>query len=76
MINWYQRDNFQNEDGTGSSANEFQTYTSGGNGGARFNNQQQANFNTATAGGMGAGTTPFDPQALAALYTHSFRCPI
>ncbi|KAG6884919.1 hypothetical protein C0993_007286 [Termitomyces sp. T159_Od127] len=57
----YQRDSYPNEDGQGGGGN-FQ-----GGGGARFN-APQGNF---AAGG--AANTPFDPQALAQLYTRMFQ---
>ncbi|KAJ7618479.1 RNA-binding domain-containing protein [Roridomyces roridus] len=58
----YQRDSYPNEDGAeGGSGGNF---AAGGFGG-------QGNFNAGGAGG--AGNTPFDPQALAQLYTRMFQ---
>ncbi|GLB33219.1 putative heterogeneous nuclear ribonucleoprotein hrp1 [Lyophyllum shimeji] len=61
----YQRDHYPNEDAVGG---DFQS------GAGRFGGQQ-AGFGG--AGGMtaaaGAGNTPFDPQALAQLYTRMFQ---
>ncbi|KAJ7165603.1 hypothetical protein C8R43DRAFT_1122314 [Mycena crocata] len=65
----YQRDNFPNEDGDGGSG-------SGGNfsgGGGNFGGAGAGGFGGAGAGGAGGGNTPFDPQALAALYTRMFQ---
>ncbi|KAJ6473215.1 hypothetical protein C8R45DRAFT_1103786 [Mycena sanguinolenta] len=59
----YQRDSYPNEDGE-----------QGGSGGGNFagggNFGQGGNFG---AGAGGGGNTPFDPQALAALYTRMFQ---
>lgn len=72
----YQRDNYQNEDGSNTGGgNDFQAGGGGGGGvgvGARFNTQQ-SNFSSTPAVGLSAGNTPFDPQALAALYTRMFQ---
>ncbi|KAJ7226630.1 hypothetical protein B0H12DRAFT_1148941 [Mycena haematopus] len=59
----YQRDSYPNEDGEqgGSGAGNF---------GAGGNFGQGGNFGAAAGG---AGNTPFDPQALAALYTRMFQ---
>ncbi|KAJ6579581.1 RNA-binding domain-containing protein [Mycena vulgaris] len=59
----YQRDSYPNEDGEGAAGGNF----SGG--GANFG--AQGAF--PAAGAAGAGNTPFDPQALAALYTRMFQ---
>ncbi|KAF8230929.1 RNA-binding domain-containing protein [Tricholoma matsutake] len=70
----YQRDSYPNEDGVGQGGGgDFnQTNRFGGGGGVGAG--QQANFNAAGAAGMpGTGNTPFDPQALAALYTRMFQ---
>ncbi|KAJ7476941.1 heterogeneous nuclear ribonucleoprotein HRP1 [Mycena galericulata] len=59
----YQRDSYPNEDGEGGAQGNF---AAGGNfGGA------QGNFGAGAA--AGGGNTPFDPQALAALYTRMFQ---
>lgn len=72
----YQRDNFQNEDGSNAgSGSDFQGGSGGGGvggGGGRFSSQQ-GNFGNTPAVGLSAGNTPFDPQALAALYTRMFQ---
>ncbi|KAF8173795.1 hypothetical protein K438DRAFT_1610377 [Mycena galopus ATCC 62051] len=62
----YQRDSYPNEDGEqgGAGAGGFGA-GAGGNFGA-----QGGNFG---AGGAQGGNTPFDPQALAALYTRMFQ---
>ncbi|KAG5641051.1 hypothetical protein DXG03_006296 [Asterophora parasitica] len=63
----YQRDSYPNEDGGG----DFQ----GGGGGGGFRGQQ-GGFGGAPGsipGAGGAGNTPFDPQALAQLYTRMFQ---
>ncbi|KAJ7755184.1 hypothetical protein B0H16DRAFT_731292 [Mycena metata] len=59
----YQRDSYPNEDGEGGAGGNF---SAGGNFGA-----QGGNF--AAGGGAAAGNAPFDPQALAALYTRMFQ---
>ncbi|KAJ7661531.1 RNA-binding domain-containing protein [Mycena polygramma] len=60
----YQRDSYPNEDGEGAGAGGG-NFAAGGNFGA------QGNFGGGAA--AGAGNTPFDPQALAALYTRMFQ---
>ncbi|KAJ7911104.1 hypothetical protein B0H13DRAFT_586962 [Mycena leptocephala] len=60
----YQRDSYPNEDGEGGGAQG--NFSGGGNFGA------QGNFGAAGAA-AGGGNTPFDPQALAALYTRMFQ---
>ncbi|KAJ7499716.1 RNA-binding domain-containing protein [Mycena latifolia] len=60
----YQRDSYPNEDGDAAAGGNFAG--AGGNFGA------QGNFGGA-AGGAAGGNTPFDPQALAALYTRMFQ---
>ncbi|KAJ7165885.1 RNA-binding domain-containing protein [Mycena filopes] len=61
----YQRDSYPNEDGEGGGA------AAGNFGGAgNFAAQGAGNF---AAGGAAAGNAPFDPQALAALYTRMFQ---
>ncbi|KAK7053795.1 RNA-binding domain-containing protein [Favolaschia claudopus] len=57
----YQRDSYPNEDGGGGQTGSF-------SGGGNFAGQG-GNF----AGGGQAGNTPFDPQALATLYTRMFQ---
>ncbi|CAA7269651.1 unnamed protein product [Cyclocybe aegerita] len=65
----YQRDNFPNEDAAAAGGDMPSAV-----GGARFNTQTQQGGNFSAAGvGGGAGNTPFDPQALAALYTRMFQ---
>ncbi|KAF8876001.1 hypothetical protein BD779DRAFT_1475837 [Infundibulicybe gibba] len=65
----YQRDNYPNEDGAAGG-----DFVQGGTGGARFGGQQ-GNFAATVPGAAApaAGNTPFDPQALAALYTRMFQ---
>ncbi|KAG6811954.1 hypothetical protein H0H92_005118 [Tricholoma furcatifolium] len=67
----YQRDNYPNEDGQGGGGD----FSGGGGGGqGRFNAQQPQQGNFGAAGMVGAaGNTPFDPQALAQLYTRMFQ---
>ncbi|KAJ7031148.1 hypothetical protein C8F04DRAFT_1364599 [Mycena alexandri] len=60
----YQRDSYPNEDGEGAAAGG--NFSAGGNFGA-----QGGNF--AAGGAAAAGNAPFDPQALAALYTRMFQ---
>ncbi|KAJ7735128.1 hypothetical protein DFH07DRAFT_987682 [Mycena maculata] len=59
----YQRDSYPNEDGEGGGGN----FTGGAG------NFAGAAGNFAAGGGAGGGNTPFDPQALAALYTRMFQ---
>ncbi|KDR71028.1 hypothetical protein GALMADRAFT_254178 [Galerina marginata CBS 339.88] len=70
----YQRDNFPHEDAAAAAAGtDFTPAPVGGGAAARFN-PQQANFGGAVGANVGAaGNTPFDPQALAALYTRMFQ---
>ncbi|KAF9475829.1 RNA-binding domain-containing protein [Pholiota conissans] len=68
----YQRDNFPHEDAA-AAGSEFVQPTTGGAGG-RFPGQPGFGGNPAAGNvGAGAGNTPFDPQALAALYTRMFQ---
>ncbi|KAF8905760.1 hypothetical protein CPB84DRAFT_1771131 [Gymnopilus junonius] len=69
----YQRDNFPHEEAAAAAGGG--DYTQSTATATRFN--PQANFSNVTtaAGNMGTGTgnAPFDPQALAALYTRMFQ---
>ncbi|KJA21605.1 hypothetical protein HYPSUDRAFT_41724 [Hypholoma sublateritium FD-334 SS-4] len=69
----YQRDNFPHEDAAAAAAgSEFVQPTTGGGAGGRFPGQA-GGFPAAAGANGGAGSTPFDPQALAALYTRMFQ---
>ncbi|XP_006457568.1 hypothetical protein AGABI2DRAFT_80008 [Agaricus bisporus var. bisporus H97] len=70
----YQRDSQFSEDGQPEQATGG-TFQSGSGGQTRFANAggQQGNFSGAAGGGGGAPQTPFDPQALATLYTRMMQ---
>ena len=81
----YQRDNFPHEEAAAAAAagggNDFSQGAAGS--GRGFVGQQQQNFGNGVGPGIsvnpgvgvagGAGNTPFDPQALAQLYTRMFQ---
>ncbi|PPQ88878.1 hypothetical protein CVT25_009113 [Psilocybe cyanescens] len=71
----YQRDNFPHEEAAAAAAGpDFSQGAAGAVAGAPRFNPQQANFGNAVPTNVGgAGNTPFDPQALAALYTRMFQ---
>jgi len=81
----YQRDNFPHEEAAAAAAAGGSTDFSQGavSGGGRFVGQPQQNFSNGVGPGIGvnpgvgvaggAGNTPFDPQALAQLYTRMFQ---
>lgn len=71
----YQRDNFPHEEAAAAAAGSEYVQPTTGAAGARFPGQPGNFGGNPVSGnvGAGAGNTPFDPQALAALYTRMFQ---